>query len=794
MNDDSKVSIEIDGMPLQARKGAMVIEVADEAGIRIPRFCYHKKLSIAANCRMCLVEVEKAPKPLPACATPVMEGMKVFTTSPKAIAAQKGTMEFLLINHPLDCPICDQGGECELQDVAMGYGGDVSRYSEAKRVVPDKNIGPLIATDMTRCIHCTRCVRFGIEVAGMQELGATGRGEHMRIGTYVETAVTSEMSGNVIDLCPVGALTAKPSRFSARSWELDERPGVAPHDCVGSNISVHTLRGTVNRVVPRDNEAINECWISDRDRFSYEGLKSDQRLLMPMIKENGQWRECDWETALEKAVKGLQSIVQQEGGDQLGMLVSPNATVEEMYLTQSLARALGCANVDHRLRQSDFSDQALAPVFPWLGQSVEDLEQLDVALLIGSNIRSEQPILAHRLRKASMRGAKVMFLNHRDFEFHFNVADKIVANPDAMVMELAAIAKALIENTGKAVPESAKSLLAETAITDIHRSMAETLRGSGKGTILLGSQALSHPTFSALRALAGLVADAAGVSLGYLTEGANGSGGWLAGVLPHRGPAGKTSDRSGLDVRAMLESPRKAYLLLGVEPEFDCWDPATAVSAIRGADFVVSVTPFVDASNKGYADVLLPSAPFAETSGTYVNGEGRWQSFGGASKPAGQSRPAWKILRVLGNLLGADGFDYLSSEEVLQEARAISGDIGGDNRTDFPSALVLPEKTEGLMRISGVSIYATDNLVRRSRSLQNTAAAKDVAVRLNRDLATRLGLQDAERVIVRQGGVQASLSMAVDHSIPDRCVWVSAGTEAAKQLGAMLGPIELEAD
>ncbi len=489
------VNIEVNGIPLKARKGAMLIEITDAAGIAIPRFCYHKKLSIAASCRMCLVEVEKAPKPLPACATPVMEGMKVYTESPKALAAQKGTMEFLLINHPLDCPICDQGGECELQDIALGYGGDVSRFAERKRVVQDKDIGPLIATEMTRCIHCTRCVRFGDEIAGLRELGATGRGEHMEIGTYVAHSVASELSGNVIDLCPVGALTAKPSRFKGRSWEYVQHAAIAPHDSVGSNIFIHTLRGQVMRVVPRENEAINETWISDRDRFSYEGIYSDDRLANPLL----DGVEVGWEAALEATAKGLKEVIAQYGADSVGFLVSPTATVEEMYLAQKLARGLGVTNIDHRLRQADFSDQDTAPVFPWLGQDVADLEKVKSALLVGSNVRMEQPLAGHRLRKAALAGGRMMFINPRDFEFRFPAAAKIIADPAGMVAALAGVAQAVAELKGEILPASLAGLVTG-APGEAERTIAARLVDNAQATVLLGNFGVAHPGFAQLRA------------------------------------------------------------------------------------------------------------------------------------------------------------------------------------------------------------------------------------------------------------------------------------------------------
>ena len=780
------VNIEVNGIPLKARKGAMLIEITDAAGIAIPRFCYHKKLSIAASCRMCLVEVEKAPKPLPACATPVMEGMKVYTESPKALAAQKGTMEFLLINHPLDCPICDQGGECELQDIALGYGGDVSRFAERKRVVQDKDIGPLIATEMTRCIHCTRCVRFGDEIAGLRELGATGRGEHMEIGTYVAHSVASELSGNVIDLCPVGALTAKPSRFKGRSWEYVQHAAIAPHDSVGSNIFIHTLRGQVMRVVPRENEAINETWISDRDRFSYEGIYSDDRLANPLL----DGVEVGWEAALEATAKGLKEVIAQYGADSVGFLVSPTATVEEMYLAQKLARGLGVANIDHRLRQADFSDQDTAPVFPWLGQDVADLEKVKSALLVGSNVRMEQPLAGHRLRKAALAGGRMMFINPRDFEFRFPVAAKIIADPAGMVAALAGVAQAVAELKGEILPASLAGLVTG-APGEAERTIAAHLVDNAPATVLLGNLAVAHPGFAQLRALAGFVALRCGAAFGYLPEAANSAGGWLIGAVPHRLPGGKQSSTVGLDARAMLDTPRKAYVLIGVEPELDCWDGAAALNAVRGADWVVSLSPYASAISKGYARAILPVATFAETSGTYVNAEGRWQSFQGASKPFGAARPAWKVLRVLGNLCGLAGFEYVTSEEVLVEAQSVCGDVKPDNTPDL-SRIAVPFRADGLLRIGDVPIYALDSLVRRARSLQSSSLVRPAEVRLHPAMAQELGLADRGQVQVRQNGAAIELPLMLDDSVPKGCAWISAGSYASVVLGPAVGPVTIQ--
>ena len=790
MNEDL-VTIEVDGRVLQARKGAMLMEVTDAADIYIPRFCYHKKLSIAANCRMCLVEVEKAPKPLPACATPCMEGIKVYTRSPRAREAQAATMEFLLINHPLDCPICDQGGECELQDLAMGYGAGISRYAEKKRVVKDKDIGPLIQTDMTRCIHCTRCVRFGDEIAGLRELGATGRGEHMEIGTYIENAVTSEMSGNVIDLCPVGALTSKPFRYSARAWELRQKPGIAPHDAIGSNISFHIFKGRVKRVVPREHEGINEVWVSDRDRFSYEGLYSQDRLLAPRIKENGSWREVDWETAFEFAAAGLRRAVASHGAERLGALASPAATLEELYLFQKLARALGTDNIDHRLRQLDFSDDAQAPLFPWLGCAIADLERIDGALLIGSYPRKDQPIANHRLRKAAMRGGAVMVLNPIDFDFNYRIAHKLIVPPSRMVAALAGIAKALAENPATHVAEA----LGGIEVADEHREIAQSLRGSGSGLVLLGNLAVSHPRWSALRALAAFIAEASGARLGYLPEAANSAGAWLAGVLPHRRSGGRAITVPGLPAGAMWDAGMKSFLLFGLEPELDAMRPAAALSALHGAEFVVSLSGYRTPLMDEYAHVLLPIAGFAETPGTFVNAAGEWQAFDAAVSPLGEARPGWKVLRVLGNALGLSGFGFDGIEEVQTEVRGATGNVTPENRGRWLSLTEVPVASVpvngALDLIAPVSMHRLDPLVRRARALQGTADAGDDDVHLHPVLARSLGLADGGRARLRQGTAEIELSVSLDPSVPEGAVMLWAAREPASRLGACSGPVSL---
>jgi len=787
---DEAVSIEINGQPCQARKGAMIIEVTDALGISVPRFCYHKKLSVAANCRMCMVEVEKVPKPLPACATPVAEGMKIFTRSDIATGGQKAVMEFLLINHPLDCPICDQGGECELQDLALGYGRDVSRFSENKRVVQDKNIGPLIATDMTRCIHCTRCIRMLREVAGKMELGATGRGEHVEIGTYIEKSLESELSGNVIDVCPVGALTSKPFRFKARAWELQQHATVAMHDCVGSNLFVHTRRGKVMRVVPRENEDINEVWLSDRDRFSYAGLYSEDRLQSPMVKVDGQWQTVDWETGLQAAVDAMRAVIDTHGAEQLGVLVSPSATLEEMSLVQALARGIGVNNIDHRLRQVDFSDQDKAPLCPTLGQTIASLETVDTALVIGGNPRKDQPIIGHRLRKATMAGAKVMFLNPVDYEFLFAVHASSVVAPTDMVAALAAVA-AGFPDAGSTASDAVKQAIANANPTDSQRAMTQALKEGYQVTILLGNAAMAHPQYSTLKALAGIIASASGASLGVLTDGANGAGAWLAGVLPHRGPAGQVLDAPGLDAQAMLTAPRKGYLLLGVEPELDCADAATAQAAVQAAEMVVSLTPFASEALKACADVLLPVGPFTETAGTCVNTEGHWQGFAGVAPPFGDSRPGWKVLRVLANQFGMDGFEQDSSEAIRDALRAQCGSLTLDNtQTVGPAAASM--NVSGLQRIGDVAIYGTDALVRRASALQATPDAEVASrARMNAATAQSAGVLGGVSVTVRQGDASATVTIEINERVPDGCVWLQTGTAAAATLGAAYGEITI---
>lgn len=758
---DERVTIEINGQPIEARKGAMLIEVADAHGIPIPRFCYHRKLSVAANCRMCLVEMERSAKPVPACATPVNAGMKFWTRSPKAKDAQQAIMEFLLINHPLDCPICDQGGECELQDVAVAYGRNNSRYAEIKRVVKDKDIGPLIETEMTRCIQCTRCVRFGEEIAGMREMGGVGRGDRLEIGTYIEHTLQSELSGNIIDLCPVGALTAKPSRYKARAWELKAHPSIAPHDCVGSNIELHTFRKEVVRCVPRDNEAINECWLSDRDRFSYQGIHSPDRLTKPMVKRGGHWYEATWQQALETVA----TILQQADPALTAGFAHPSATVEELYLFQRLLRGLAVRHIDHRLRQTDFSDQAADPVCPQLGMAIAELEQQEAVFLVGSNTRHEQPLLNHRLRKAALRGAQVFALNPRAYAFNYPLVQQAVA-PAAMVQALAA------------------------AVEDANHPVRQALQQAGRKLVLLGNIAFQHPEFAALRALAARLAAQTGATLGYVTEGANAMGAWLAGAVPHRLSAGRALQQPGLPVDACLDGTLRTFVLLHAELA-DFANPQRAMQAFSAAEQVVAITAFADDTVRKYATVLLPAATFAETAGTFINAAGQWQGFKGAAEPLGEARPAWKILRVLGNQLGLPEFAWMNTDEIIAELKL---ELHGLDLTDTAylgsmSVEATQVQPVGFQRIGEVHLYRADPLVRRAKALQSLVA--EAALALHPADAEALGVANGGMLKVTQDAVTITLPAAVDAGVPQGCVGLPAGLEVASVLGNAFGLVQL---
>ncbi len=781
------LEIEIDGKKAQVEDGSTVMDAASQLGIYIPHFCYHKTLSIAANCRMCLVQVEKAPKPLPACATPVTNGMKVFTHSELAVTAQKGVMEFLLINHPLDCPICDQGGECQLQDLAVGYGQTGSRFKEEKHVVFHKNVGPLISMEeMSRCIHCTRCVRFGQEVAGVMELGMINRNVHSEITTFVGRTVDSELSGNMIDICPVGALTSKPFRYSARTWELQRRKSVSPHDATGANLTVQVKGDVVKRVLPFDNEQVNECWISDKERFSYEALNSADRLLKPMLKQGGQWQEVEWNVALDYVAHGLRSIAKDHGADQIAMAVSPHATLEEMYLGGRIMRSLGADNIDFRLRQQDFRAEAQrAGAAPWLGLPLADLSNVDAALIVGSFLRKDSPLVAQRLRQAARNGAKVYSVNVSSDDSLIKHAGLIYTPPGQLVTALAGVVRAAAEIKGV----HASALAATGHAGELERKIAMSLIGesvSAPRAILLGNLAQQHVDYSLLEQLAGELATITGASAGTVGEAANSVGGYVAKACPQQG---------GRDASRMFEDPRKAYVLFGCEPSLDVANPAQALRALSAAEMVVQFSAFKDADALAYADVLLPLSPYTETSGTFVNTEGRAQSFVGVVRPAGESRPGWKLLRVLGNLLNVERCDYQSSEEIRNEI------LGADNvlpegSLARPIAVTAVAATalagSGLQRIADVPIYFADGLARRAPALQKTRDAQPPTARMSAVTLASVGAADGRSVRVKGSEGSAVLDAVLDATVPDGCVRIAAAHPSTANLGALNDMIVVE--
>jgi NADH-quinone oxidoreductase subunit G len=726
------LKILVDGVEVEVPHGSTVMDATNKVGTYVPHFCYHRKLSIAANCRMCLVEVEKAPKPLPACATPVTDGMKVWTHSPAARKAQNGVMEFLLINHPLDCPICDQGGECQLQDLAVGYGDSNSRYQEEKRVVLRKELGPLVAAEeMSRCIQCTRCVRFGQEIAGVMELGLAGRGEHAEIVSFVGKAVESELSGNMIDLCPVGALTSEPFRYQARTWELSRRRSVSPHDGLGSNLLVQVKQKKVMRVLPLENEAINECWLSDRDRFSYEGLNTDERLTQPMLKRGGRWEAVDWQVAIDETVWGLK-------GREPGVLASPHSTLEELFLARRLAEGLKGA-ADFRLRQADFTGDGKQAGIPWLGMPIDELGKLDRVLVVGSFLRKEHPLVAHRLRQAVKRGTRVSMLHAADDDWLMPLAGKKVVAPSDLVSSIA--------------------------------SFEKELKAGKNAAVLLGNFAQQHPQAAQIHA----AAQALGVKVGFLSEAANSVGGYLAG-LPVAG-----------NVQAVLQ--KKALVVLNAEPELDCADPQGAAAALKRAEFVVALTPYK--TGLDYANVLLPVGAFTETAGTFVSMEGRAQSFHATVPPPGDARPAWKVLRVLGTMLGVPGFDYDTVDQVRAECLA-GRDIASllSNGTSVQKQDHAP--APGIQRIADVPIYFADPLVRRSPPLQATRDAEAPAARMNAKMLQKLGVAPGQKVRVTQGSGAATLAASLDAGVPDECVRIAAAHPSTAALGPMFGTVTIE--
>ena len=750
------LNIEVDGKATQIRKGAMIIEAADAIGVAIPRFCYHRKLPIAANCRMCLVDVEMGgkmmPKPQPACATPVAEGMKVTTRSEKALKFQKDVMEFLLINHPLDCPICDQGGECELQDVALGYGRSVSRYTERKRTVADENLGPLVATEMTRCIQCTRCVRFTSEIAGTYELGGMNRGENLQIGTYIGKTIETELAGNIIDVCPVGALTNKPFQFQARAWELMAKPSIGYHDALGSNLWLHTRRGEVLRTVPRDNEAVNECWLSDRDRYSHQGLYADDRISAPEVKRNGQWRATTWDDALKFAGEALKKAP----GSELGVLVHPATSNEEGDLLMRLARGLGSAHIDHRLRQLDFADNAAAQPF---ALPVVDVEQVRAVLLVGSDLRYEMPLLNHRVHQATKRGAKVYAVNPAKFDFNYALAAESIVAPPALVDGLLALAKAAVAAGATAPATLAEAISAMQA--DQGDVDAVAALKSGQSVVILGEAAVTHPQASWMRAIARFIADATGAAYNELPIGANAIGLSRLGVLPGNG---------GLDAHAMLAQPRKSYLLYGVEPPLDFADGDTTLKALHAADQVVAFTSYASAALRDVVDVILPIALLPEMDATLVNVDGLAQGVQAGAKAPGQTRPGWKVLRALGGSLQLAGFEF-DDIAGLRE--------GIDERPAARREGLAPRASgTGLARLASWPIYRGDAVLRRAGALNAHPLNRAPAARLNARDAERLGMVDGVMLRVEH----SRLPLVVDDAVPEGAVWIEAGHDLTATL------------
>ncbi|APB98915.1 NADH-quinone oxidoreductase subunit NuoG [Polynucleobacter asymbioticus] len=765
------VEIELDGKAVEVPQGSMVMHAANKLGTYIPHFCYHKKLSIAANCRMCLVEVEKAPKPLPACATPVTQGMKVFTHSARAVEAQRSVMEFLLINHPLDCPICDQGGECQLQDLAVGYGKSSSRYDEEKRVVFHKNVGPLISMqEMTRCIHCTRCVRFGQEVAGVMELGMVNRGEHSEITTFVGQTVDSELSGNMIDLCPVGALTSKPFRYGARTWELGRKRSVSPHDSLGANTTVQTKANKVMRVVALENESINECWISDRDRFSYEGLNSADRITTPMVKQGGQWLETDWQSALDYVTHSLKTIAAESGREAIGALAHPISSTEELHLLQKIIRGLGSNQVETRLRQSDVQSAASAP---WLGMPITKLSELDRVLIIGSFLRKDQPVIAARIRTTAKRGLQVSRIDAGGDDWLIP-SSGIAAAPSAWLNCLSEVALAVAKAKSTTAPVGTFNL----SISPEAQKIADSLLSGERTAVLLGSAAIAHHHASDLHIMAQFIADQTGATLGFLPVGGNAVGASLVNA-------------NGVGIESVLSGDRRAVILMNIEPDSDLPNPTQARQALSKANTVIALSSFKSPDLLEVADVILPISTFTETVSTFVNAEGRAQTIQPAVKPLGDSRPAWKVLRVLGGLLELDGFLFNMPEEVLGEAlpenyctrlnnKASSSSIENGNLAPF----------NGLERLADVNIYAGDPIVRRSSALQLTRDAKrGNQVGLNSATFSELGLKEGDAVRVTQGSQSVDMPASLEVNLAPGAVRISAGTVASAKLGSMFGPV-----
>ncbi len=776
------VKIVIDGHELQASAGDMIIEVADAADIYIPRFCYHKKLSIAANCRMCLVDVANNGKSLPACATPVVEGMQISTKSAKALYSQRSVMEFLLINHPLDCPICDQGGECELQDLSMGYGWDSSKFTEEKRVVADYNIGPFITTNMTRCIHCTRCIRFGKEIAGVQDLGLINRGDDVEVRTYVDETVKSNLSGNLIDICPVGALNSKPYAFQARSWELKSTASIAPHDCLGANIFLHTREQKIFRVVSKDNQQVNDIWLSDRDRFSYLGIQHSERLPKPYFKESNGWIEKNWHDALTLTSAKLKINIDKYTPKQVAGIISPNSTFEELYLFNKLIRALGTNNIDHRIREQDFSDQEFQPLSPTSMMSADDLQTSDGILIVGSNIGVEQPLLTIDIKSAIGNGAKIYVINPIDHKFNFDIAEKIIVN-SALLPQLLAVMGQYDGLPG----ELANSIVNEA------RSIFASLANCKKVSIVTGAHLYQHKHASTMRVLLIELQKQLSAKLMYLTQGANSTGAWLAGCIPHRTTAGEIVSSNGLSALDSFKENLQTYILFGIEPELDCLYPGNAMNALKQASLVIVCSPYITEQMLGYADIVLPIATFAETDGTYINLFGSKQKTSPAILPIYDCKPGWEVLRDLGNSLDIAGMEYQSNQEVYQEVTDVLQQTKYSNRSNLnktTKSLKFVSQSADLNLLLEWPENSVDCITRRSYALQQANTFSKPLAYINPEDADRLSLIDGEQIILVQQVCEFPLTLSVEQYVPKNCLYIPLGIEATSNLTE--GKIEIK--
>lgn len=774
------IEFELDGKTVKGEPGSTVLEVALEEGKYIPHFCYHKKLSIAANCRMCLVEVEKARGPVPACATPITEGMKVHTCSKLAVEAQQGVMEFLLINHPLDCPICDQGGECQLQDLAVGYGRGQSRFEEEKRAVVDKDLGPLVKTTMTRCIHCSRCVRFTDEIAGFQELGMSYRNNHVEVMPFIGQTVDSEISGNIIDICPVGALTSKPFRDSARSWELSRRKSVSPHDSLGSNIQVHIDKyHRVVRVLPLDNENINECWISDRDRFSYEGLYHQDRITDPMIKQDGKWIKVDWETAVDYAAKSINGVKMDHGNDAIGVMASAVSTTEELYLLQKAMRAIGVGNIDYRLEQQDFSNDNKQIGTSYLGSSINEFVNNKSILVVGSTLREEQPILATRLRQAvKQNDLQLHVINVLKEKLQTKVATQLVVDPREFEYVLSQILKAACSLTGKSSKVDVSAVVADESTTNIAKSLVEN-----NGHVVLGRVAKGLANFNTLRIITNEIALITGGKSGVLHALANEVGAGIVGFTPYR-KAFDSNNVNGMNVEQMLDNPLKCYVLLNTELECDAYSSQKAIKALMNAATVVVMSAYVNEDMLEYSDVILPITPFTETAGSYVNLEGTWQKFNGVTKPLGDSKPAWKIIRVIANRLGLDGFEQNNIDDVRNEINALTDSSKFlNNEISFDDLNIIKPNLDGTVRFGIYPIYQGDSIVRRATSLQNTKLAKLPVLTVNSKLANISGINCGDNVLVKQSHAQKKLAINICDAVADNVVLLARNASTTEFAG-----------